>query len=88
MSKRPIPIFDLSLCQGSGHCVRVCPTQCLDLWNDRPGILLPDACVACGLCEMVCTVGAVSVPKPEVGRRPKGSSRSIAKLQKENDSAP
>ncbi|MFO0946725.1 MAG: 4Fe-4S binding protein [Planctomycetota bacterium] len=62
MLRMPLPLFDHQSCKTTGWCVDTCPTDCLDLWNDRPYLNLPQACISCGLCEQVCPTSAVSLP--------------------------
>ena len=61
----PLPVFDLQRCRCNALCIAVCPTECLDMWNDQPGLKYPQNCVSCGACEMVCPTGAVVVPPIE-----------------------
>ncbi|WP_419193704.1 ATP-binding protein [Kolteria novifilia] len=42
----------------------VCPTACLDLWNDRPGLLYPERCSSCGACELLCPTDAITLEAP------------------------
>lgn len=57
---RPVlPTFDYGTCQAFGECVAACPTACLDLWNDRPSLLVPGHCISCGICQWICPTQAV-----------------------------
>ena len=62
-----LPVFNLDACQATGWCVAVCPTECLDLWNDRPGLKFPQACVSCAACEVVCPTRAIELSAGEEG---------------------
>ena len=53
-------------CKGCGFCVEYCPRGVLEMseeFNPRgyhpPRVRDPDACVACGLCEMLCPEFAI-----------------------------
>jgi ferredoxin len=70
---QPLPRFDLKACQGTGWCIRICPTECLEFWNDVPGLKYPQACVSCGACELVCPTDAIVVSSAGI-REPLGDS--------------
>jgi 2-oxoglutarate ferredoxin oxidoreductase subunit delta len=53
-------------CKGCGFCVTYCPMDVLelsDIFNDRgyhpPYVKNPEACINCGLCEMICPEFAI-----------------------------
>ena len=73
MPRLTLPVFDHAACRTSGLCVTLCPTDCLDLWNDRPGVKYPQACVSCAVCEIVCPTNAVRVHDDATERAPKAS---------------
>lgn len=52
--------IDEDQCIGCSHCVRVCPTEALRVWNGK-AILEDPKCVDCGDCQRVCPVGAIVV---------------------------
>jgi NAD-dependent dihydropyrimidine dehydrogenase PreA subunit len=54
-----LPVLDETLCTGSGLCVAVCPTACLDMAERHPWLPRPAHCVSCGLCVDVCPAGAL-----------------------------
>ena len=54
-----IPVVDQLRCIGSGTCVAVCPTACLQLSFNLPVLARPRDCVSCGLCAAVCPVHAI-----------------------------
>jgi 2-oxoglutarate ferredoxin oxidoreductase subunit delta len=63
-------------CKGCGFCVEYCPRDVLELSTEfntkgyhSPQVVKEDACVHCGLCEMLCPEFAIFVtekPKEEV----------------------
>ena len=63
-------------CKGCGFCVEYCPKDVLELsgeFNTKgyhpPYVVKENACVHCGLCEMICPEFAIFVtekPKEEV----------------------
>jgi 2-oxoglutarate ferredoxin oxidoreductase subunit delta len=53
-------------CKGCGFCVTYCPVNVLELldrFNERgyhpPYVKNPEACINCGLCEMICPEFAI-----------------------------
>lgn len=52
--------IDEERCIGCSHCVRVCPTEALRVWNGKATLDDPK-CVDCGDCERVCPVKAIVV---------------------------
>jgi len=55
-------------CKGCGFCVEYCPRDVLELSREfnikgyhPPEAVLPDACVHCQLCEMLCPEFAIFV---------------------------
>jgi NAD-dependent dihydropyrimidine dehydrogenase PreA subunit len=68
-SVRMLPILDATRCTGSGRCVRVCPTDCLEQLASRtPWLARPMDCIGCAACELVCPVEAIRVSRPDVER--------------------
>ena len=57
-----------SRCKGCGYCVEFCPRDVLAL-SDRfnlkgyhpPEVVIPDGCVACRLCELLCPEFAIGI---------------------------
>jgi NAD-dependent dihydropyrimidine dehydrogenase PreA subunit len=60
-----LPLLDPTRCTGSGDCVAVCPTACLEMAGPVPWLPRPLDCVSCGLCELVCPADAVRLAEPE-----------------------
>jgi MinD superfamily P-loop ATPase len=54
-----LPQMDPRLCTSCGDCLRVCPTQCLVMFNQIPVVTTEQACIRCQACAMVCPVDAV-----------------------------
>ncbi len=63
-SSGPLPIVDAARCDGSGRCIAVCPTECLDLWMDQAWVRYPDRCLSCGACAEVCPTRAITLGEP------------------------
>ena len=58
------PVLDESRCTGSGDCVAVCPTACLELAGRIPWMPRPGDCISCGLCVLVCPADALHLDGP------------------------
>ncbi len=58
---RDLPLLDEALCTGCSDCVRVCPTNCLDIAGPVPWLPRPLDCVRCGLCVLVCPAAALTL---------------------------
>lgn len=55
------PVVDLSICMGSGACVRACPEHALGV-IDGKGVLINAAhCIGHGACAPACPVGAIKL---------------------------
>lgn len=61
MPKLALPSFDPQACISSGWCITICPTNCIDMWNDRPHLHFPQACISCRACELVCPTKAIEL---------------------------
>lgn len=55
------PVFDASLCCGSGACIRACPEKAIGLINHKAVLINPAHCIGHGACAPVCPVGAVKL---------------------------
>ncbi len=69
------------LCKGCGFCVEYCPRRVLELSEEfnkkgyHPPIAgNPEACVCCGLCELICPEFAIYV-KPIEEEEKEGSPK-------------
>lgn len=58
----PLPTIDLTLCDGCGLCVDLCPTQALASRNAKAVLAYADKCTYCTACEDVCPEGAIALP--------------------------
>ena len=67
MSDRDFPIFTVETdCQDCYKCVRRCPVKAIKIENDS-AMIVPDLCVACGICYKVCPAKAKQ-PRPDLAR--------------------
>jgi Pyruvate/2-oxoacid:ferredoxin oxidoreductase delta subunit len=59
--EQPIPEIHYALCNGCGECVTVCPDSILVMQGEpkKPHFQSKIECSYCGLCEQVCTSGAI-----------------------------
>lgn len=66
---RWLPVLDITRCTGSGRCVRLCPTDCLEMTASAgPWLARPMDCVSCAVCELVCPVEAIRLSRPDTER--------------------
>jgi iron only hydrogenase large subunit-like protein len=56
--------FCKDTCVGCSHCMRVCPTQAIRVWNGKAE-LMPNRCIDCGECYRVCPVDAIKVEQDD-----------------------
>ncbi len=68
----PVPVVDPDRCTGCGLCVRVCPSQALEMKEAAAAITHPEACNYTGHCERICPVQAITRPFQIVFVRAKG----------------
>ena len=60
--EEPITLeLDVSLCNGCGLCVDVCPRACFAIEGKRAKIVDRGTCLECGACALNCTTGAITV---------------------------
>ena len=52
--------IDIEKCIGCSHCIKVCPTEALHIWDGHSN-LNPERCIDCDECYRVCPVGAIQV---------------------------
>jgi thioredoxin reductase/NAD-dependent dihydropyrimidine dehydrogenase PreA subunit len=55
------PVVDLSVCVGSGACVRACPEKALGIINGKGVLVNPTHCIGHGACATACPVGAIKL---------------------------
>ena len=63
------PSIDPALCSGCSMCVESCPGFCLGLTEPSArgdthtvaALLRAEDCIACGLCQSICPIGAIKV---------------------------
>ena len=55
------PVVDLSVCMGSGACVRACPEQAMGIIKGKGVLINPTHCIGHGACATACPVGAIKL---------------------------
>ena len=55
------PVVDLSICMGSGACVRACPEKALGVIKGKGVLINPTHCIGHGACAPACPVGAIKL---------------------------
>ena len=55
------PVVDLSVCIGSGACVRACPEKALGVTDGKGVLVNPTHCIGHGACAPACPVGAIKL---------------------------
>jgi NAD-dependent dihydropyrimidine dehydrogenase PreA subunit len=58
---RVLPTINLDLCTTCGLCIERCPTQAVEMIDERPVIVRPEDCAYCGLCEEMCPAEAIAL---------------------------
>jgi MinD superfamily P-loop ATPase len=58
---RQLPMLDERRCNGCGWCVRLCPTDCLEMAGPLPYLARPGHCNSCGVCAIVCPTEALTL---------------------------
>jgi len=60
-----VPKIDENLCNGCDACMKLCPTNALQLIHDKavkPSYcLVPENCIGCNVCVLVCNLQAMSI---------------------------
>jgi len=51
---------DEELCYGCSHCMKVCPTEAIRVWNGK-AVIDDNQCIDCGECYRACPVNAIYV---------------------------
>jgi NAD-dependent dihydropyrimidine dehydrogenase PreA subunit len=52
-------VVDKEKCIGCGACVDTCPTQAIEMQDEKA--IISDECVDCGACVGACPVEAISL---------------------------
>lgn len=52
--------FDIDKCEECYKCLRVCPTKSIS-FNSHKRYIIEESCIKCGLCQMECSSGALSI---------------------------
>lgn len=55
------PVVDLSVCMGSGACIRACPEKALGVIDGKGVLINPSHCIGHGACQPACPVGAIKL---------------------------
>ncbi len=55
-----IPVINQNLCDACGECVKICPTNALNIVNSKLD-LIPLSCINCGACVTACPKGALDL---------------------------
>lgn len=64
-----VPKINTCLCNGCDTCIKLCPTEALQLIPEKDNAFLlvysinPQNCIGCGICEIICESQAISVQK-------------------------
>lgn len=62
-----IPKFDLKKCTKCGKCASICKQNAIVFVKDKYPAFVPDVCIGCKACIVVCPNGAISETKKEIG---------------------
>jgi MinD superfamily P-loop ATPase len=65
--RRELPTLDERLCNSCGWCVRLCPTDCLEMAGPLPFLARPGHCNSCGVCVLVCPTAALTLTSRTTG---------------------
>ena len=74
---QPVPKFDSRKCTKCGKCASVCKQNCIVFVEGKPPAFVPDMCIGCKACIVVCPSGAVSEGRKKIGEIYTGSSHGI-----------
>jgi thioredoxin reductase/NAD-dependent dihydropyrimidine dehydrogenase PreA subunit len=55
------PVFDPSMCVGSGACVNACPEKALGIIDGKGVLINPTHCIGHGACAASCPLGAIKL---------------------------
>lgn len=53
--------IDTEKCQGCGECIDICPSEVLELKDEKAVVANPDECSGCESCVEVCEEDAITV---------------------------
>jgi NAD-dependent dihydropyrimidine dehydrogenase PreA subunit len=53
--------IDKDKCQGCGECVDICPSEVLEMVDEKANQANPDECAGCESCVEVCKEGAITI---------------------------
>jgi NAD-dependent dihydropyrimidine dehydrogenase PreA subunit len=56
-----VPLIDEEKCIGCGECVDICPSEVLELVNEKAVAVNEEECVGCESCIEVCEQDAITV---------------------------
>ena len=56
-----VPLIDEEKCIGCGECVDICPSEVLELLNEKAVAVNEEECVGCESCIEVCEQDAITV---------------------------
>lgn len=51
--------IDEDTCTICGKCVRACPADVLEIWDDSSRVMKPELCISCGHCAAICPEDAI-----------------------------
>lgn len=57
-------LIDAEKCTGCGSCLDICPTDAIELINEK-AVVNEDDCQLCGSCESTCESGAITIESEE-----------------------
>ncbi|MBW2646452.1 MAG: electron transfer flavoprotein subunit alpha [Deltaproteobacteria bacterium] len=57
-------LFDPEKCTGCGSCLDICPTDAIELIDEK-AVINEDECQLCGSCEAACETGAITIESEE-----------------------
>lgn len=57
-----LPTINMLRCTGCGQCAELCPTNAVDILNNKAVITRPQDCTFCEICESYCPEAAIERP--------------------------